>query len=393
MGWGTVASWRTAPPPATPVSLRPVRSSAAVLAVLAVFALAACGPNVFHVDVRADAEAVPQAPVPEDSVREIRRGSSPRMAEWIADSIGAPYLTLGYIEALGAGSGAAGKALASLRRNVARIGGNALLVDDVRKMPGQPYTAASGHAFRVLPPMPDAPERCARLLALDSALARIVACREAARQEPNAAAHRHGYVIARLRHFELLHGSRYRAGSMTLGAEANRAGAAALHAVGSTLARDSLAGLSAPLTDDLLRYYEQDSLAVLDLVLLAGPRIARVQATREYRRLAPDSIQGYLLPHGPSGDEAGPAAALARIGVYIRRQPHRHEGWARAALLAHAMEDHALAMRFWERVLRIRPGYFDSWINPPEGVIAYRHWRKRVPKQPPATVDDLPPTP
>ena len=328
-----------------------------------------------------------------DSVRTLRAVTGLPLDAWLADSVGAPYIPLARIRALGAGRDAATEATESLRAHAARLGANAVVIHDVRKQPVGPYTAAAGLGIRVLPPMPDAAARCASLAAPAHAAARIVACREAIRQEPRTEAHRAGFVVARLAYFERLHGRPLERTDM-VSRDAGNALREAQEAI--AVAWESAPGLDSPWVEAVMRHYGGDSVRALGTIMPAvrGPDRLRVAAA--YTRLAPDSSQGYQVRFAAAlgalrtGD-VRPADALAEAGRYIRRQPDDFLGWSWAAIAAHRLAEHERAMRFWERVLVLHPNYFAGFDNRAPGFLDYRHWRRRVPRQPPATLADLPP--
>lgn len=344
--------------------------------------------------MRPSPEARDYAPVPPDSVREIRLPAGRLDPDWVTDSIGAPYETLASVEALSAGADAEGRALASMRHNVARIGGNAMLVLEVRRMPAGPYTAARGYAYRLHPPMPDAPVRCARLVEPDSAVARVVACREAARLQPDAEAHRSALVVARVALADLLQRRQH--------SEAQAASRDVQRAIADAWRRDSTFDFSARWMADFTRAHGGDSLraaqAVMHALLTHGHHGGAIDVARHVIRLAPDSVAGYrvafdVLLHPTFTDSRyrSPSEAAAVAAALVRRQPGVADGWAMAAIAAHEAGDHTRAMRLWNRVLVVAPRYFANRMDPPRGSLAYDHWRKRIPRQPPATVDDLPP--
>lgn len=368
-----------------------IRTFAGLL--LALTPLVGCAGGAFRSEVRPEPERRAHTSVAEDAVRAFRLPAGPLEPDWITDSIGGPYETLARVSALSAGNDAPSDALASMRRRVAGIGGNVMLVLDVRRHNAGPYTEASGYAYRALPPMPDAAARCARLLEPDSALSRIVACREAARQQPASELHRRGLLVAQLTHADLL----ARRGDGT----AQAAASDARRAVARAWARDGAVGLSAAWVRDLVAWHHGDTARAMETIMYAllyhGDRGGALVAAREHVRLAPDSVRGYavafdaLLGEGVGpGPHHRPGDAMAVAAAFARRQPERVEGWAWAALASHELGEHERAMRFWERVLEIQPRYFADRIMPPRGSLAYDHWRKRVPRQRPATSDDLP---
>jgi len=361
---------------------------------LLLLALPACTSSMLAARVEPELGAGRHAPLPADSVRVLRLPFQPDWQLSLGDSLAGPYEELASIETLGVGRTAADDALAALRRRVGEAGGNVAAVLYVRPDPVPPYTRASGQALRTLPPMPDAAARCARLDAFDgasfdrdSSAARVVACREAARQSPADPASMRDLALAAFA-LSVRGAERRAAGHATAGAYYD-----AQWAMRHAGRRDSAYAGPAPYVAGVVRLAAGDSLrAFRELGWLldgAGWVEGSLSAFREVIRLAPDSADGY--------DDAvtmllrlkRPEEALRVAGTFARRHPERVEGWARAGVAANVMGDHVRAMRFFGRVLQIDPKYFGTHWVAPYGASEYRGSKQRVGKQPPAVVEEL----
>ncbi|HEX5581091.1 MAG TPA: hypothetical protein VFX39_05895 [Gemmatimonadaceae bacterium] len=360
------------------------------------------------IDVSPGPEFAAFAPVPVDSVREAARPTPGNLDAWLPGAIGAPYQRLGQVSASNAGNAEAAKQ--EIRKRIAQMGGNLMVDFDTRRHPVGPYTGASAFAVRVLPPMPDAAERCRRLVMPDSALARVIACREAARQDRADTTWPGALVVATLMRAEHEHGGfqeRFGGGAFRSAVDAD-ARDAADDAIRSAW-KDDPRGLDAPWVGAVLDHYRVDSVRAYQVILAALNDGRRHEVARAYLRVAPDSLEGYtgLTGHACTDGRVKPdhAAALRVLATYIRRRPDDHRGWANAAIHAHGLgeaarkagdeargtEHHTRAMGYWERTLLLNPRYFSGWDNMAPGRLDWQHWRGRVPRQPPATTDDLPP--
>jgi hypothetical protein len=354
--------------------------------------LSACGRVPLASDVYPKLGVDRFAPVPADSVRVLELDNSPDWQPRLTDSIGAPYEVLASVQTLGAGGDAAAdRARAAFRRRVGELGGNVAAILWVRKDAVPPYTRAYGDAIRVLPSMPDAPLRCRRLAATDSAGARVVACREAARLARTHPAPLRDLAIA---HVALaLRGAERRENGLGIQGAWSGAALAARQAarLDSAFGRPGpyLAGAVA-LTGDSVRAYQAIATVLVGGMGVVSPSEGAVAAYREVIRLAPDSVAPYANAVTILLAQRRPEEALRVAAALARRRPDRVEGWARAAVAANVMGDHARSMRYWACVLAIDPSYFRLSFVDPYGRTEYRGSEQRVGKQPPATVSDLP---
>ena len=359
------------------------RASLALLASL----LTACTSGMLGARVDRELGVARHAALPADSVRVVQLPSGPWEGA-LEDSLGRPYEQLASVETYGVGKHASADALAALRRRVGEAGGDVAALSYVRPDPVPPYTRASGYALRTLPPMPDAAARCATLTSPDSAGARVVACREAARRAA-------GSDPMPLRELAFAYLTIYERGVAAKQGGLGLSGAryhaeAAMRRAGQA---DRAFATPAPWVAGVVQLAAGDSLRAFRnlgwLLEGAGSLDGSVAAFREVIRLAPDSADGYdnavtMLLRLQRAEEA-----LRVASAFARRHPERVEGWARAGVAANAMGDHARAMRFFGRVLQLDPKYFGLHFEEPYGLSEYWGSKQRAGKQPAATVADL----
>lgn len=361
------------------------------IALIGVILLAACTSSMLAARVDRNLGVGSYAPLPADSVRLVEVRYGPGWQEAMDSAVGGPYEALASIDTRGVGKSAAADAVAALRRRVGESGGNVAALLYVRPE-APPYTVASGYALRLRPPMADAAERCARLVAPDSAGERVVACREAARRAPSDPRPVRDLALASLA--LALRGQATRAPGLAIQGAWGDAALAARRAARI----DPTFGGPAPYLPGAVALFDGDSLRAykaIALVLLGGPGVlspseGALQAYREVVRLAPDSTAGYTRAVDILLAQKRPDEALRVAAALARRRPERVEGWARAAVAANAMGDHTRSMRLWARVLTIDPHYFRASFVPAYGWSEHRGSEQRVGKQPAATTDDLP---
>lgn len=357
------------------------RASLALLAAV----LTACTSGMLTARVDRELGAGRHAALPADSVRVVRIVPGPDVWASLGDTLAVPYEELASIETLGVGRSAAADALAALRRRAGETGGDVVAVLYVRPDAVPPYTRATGWALRTLPPMPDAAVRCATLDAPDSAGARVVACREAARRAPADPAPLRDLALAYLTLYE--RGVAARKAEFALALQT--ALGAAERAMRDAGHRDPAFATPAPYVAGTTRLYAGDSLRAFRTLgwLLEGA--GSVAALREVIRLAPDSADGYVNAVTMLLRLQRPDEALRVASAFARRHPERVEGWARAGVAANAIGDHERAMRFFGRVLQLDRKYFGPHWEQPYGLVEYRGSLQRAGKQPAATVADL----
>lgn len=351
----------------------------------ALLPLAACTPGMFHAEIDRPAGAPELAPGDPSLVREVAAPHpGPDVDERLTAAIAAPYQVLAVVDAIGAGGRAVKLGRERLRNETARLGGNAMVVLDVRKESAGPYTHVYGYALRVLPPMADAGARCAALQRPDSAAAAVVACREAARQRAGDATPAMTLALAQV---ALAVGTREPA-------QVQRALFDASAAMRAAARRDAALADAMPWVDAVTPLVRGDrelaAMIVSRRLEDAGLAAGALAAAREAMRVAPDSVNPFTRAFDLLRNERRWSEAAALASAFTRGHPGLVEGWVRLGIAANRQGEHERAMRYFARALAIDGDVLDAGMLVPPGYAEYRESLRLAGRQKPATVEELP---